>query len=128
MNWAIKIISKTLMTKISHISWGGYDNCFYGINTTVGENVIALCEVLNWMQIKLKWNNKTKITIFMMILMISGAIASTCPGGLTNLLSIKRQQDNFTGGSNITLAWAKIGPISKCIYYMYNFNGSKTVI
>ena len=22
MNWAIKIISKTLMTKISHISWG----------------------------------------------------------------------------------------------------------
>ena len=25
MNWVIKIISKTLMTKISHISWGGYD-------------------------------------------------------------------------------------------------------
>ena len=25
MNWAIKIISKELMTKISHISWGGYD-------------------------------------------------------------------------------------------------------
>ena len=25
MNWAIKIILKTLMTKISHISWGGYD-------------------------------------------------------------------------------------------------------
>ena len=24
MNWTIKIISKTLMTKISHISWGGY--------------------------------------------------------------------------------------------------------
>ena len=24
MNWAIKTISKTLMTKISHISWGGY--------------------------------------------------------------------------------------------------------
>ena len=31
MNWAIKIISKTLMTKISHISWGGYDKDFYGI-------------------------------------------------------------------------------------------------
>ena len=25
MNWEIKIISKTLMTKISHISWGGYE-------------------------------------------------------------------------------------------------------
>ena len=30
MNWAIKIISKTLMTKISHVSWGGYDKGFYG--------------------------------------------------------------------------------------------------
>ena len=30
MNWTIKIISKTLMTKISHISWGGYDKGFYG--------------------------------------------------------------------------------------------------
>ena len=30
MNWAIKIISKTLMTKVSHISWGGYDKGFYG--------------------------------------------------------------------------------------------------
>ena len=40
MNWAIKIILKTLMTKISHISWGvttkgvttkgGYDKGFYG--------------------------------------------------------------------------------------------------
>ena len=40
MNWEIKIISKTLMTKISHISWGvttkgvtkkrGYDKGFYG--------------------------------------------------------------------------------------------------
>ena len=30
MNWKIKIISKTLMTKISHISWGGYDEGFYG--------------------------------------------------------------------------------------------------
>ena len=30
MNWAIKIISKTLMTKITHISWGGYDKGFYG--------------------------------------------------------------------------------------------------
>ena len=30
MNWAIKIISKALMTKISHISWGGYDKGFYG--------------------------------------------------------------------------------------------------
>ena len=25
MNWAIKIILKTLMNKISRISWGGYD-------------------------------------------------------------------------------------------------------
>ena len=35
MNWTIKIISKTLMTKISHVSWrvptkGGYDKGFYG--------------------------------------------------------------------------------------------------
>ena len=29
MNWEIKIISKTLMTKISHISRGGYDKGFY---------------------------------------------------------------------------------------------------
>ena len=29
MNWAIKIISKTLMTKISHISWRGYYKGFY---------------------------------------------------------------------------------------------------
>ena len=29
MNWAIKIISKTLMTKISYISWGGYDKGGY---------------------------------------------------------------------------------------------------
>ena len=32
MNWVIKIISKTLMTKISHISWDGYDKGFFGIN------------------------------------------------------------------------------------------------
>ena len=32
MNWAIKIISKTLMTKISHILWVGYDN---GVTTKV---------------------------------------------------------------------------------------------
>ena len=31
MNWAIKIILKTLITKISHISWFGYDRSFYGI-------------------------------------------------------------------------------------------------
>ena len=36
MKWAIKIISKTLMIKISYISWGGYDKGgydkgFYGI-------------------------------------------------------------------------------------------------
>ena len=30
MNWLIKTISKTLMTEISHISWGGYDKGFYG--------------------------------------------------------------------------------------------------
>ena len=33
MNWAIKIISKTLMTEIPHISWGGYDKGFYGTST-----------------------------------------------------------------------------------------------
>ena len=37
MNWAIKIISKTLMTKISHISWGGYDKGFYG--TAIGKRI-----------------------------------------------------------------------------------------
>ena len=31
MNWKIKIISKTLMTKIFHKLWGGYDKGFYGI-------------------------------------------------------------------------------------------------
>ena len=31
MNWTIKIVPKTLMTKISHVSWGGYDKGFYGI-------------------------------------------------------------------------------------------------
>ena len=35
MNWVIKIISKALMDKISHISWGvtakgGYGKGFYG--------------------------------------------------------------------------------------------------
>ena len=30
MNWAIKIISKTLIIKVSHVSWGGYDKGFYG--------------------------------------------------------------------------------------------------
>ena len=34
MNWAIKIISKALMTKILHISWGGYDKGFYGTNVS----------------------------------------------------------------------------------------------
>ena len=42
MNWAIKIISKTLMTKISHISWWGYDKGFYGksrnANTEMNKN------------------------------------------------------------------------------------------
>ena len=28
MNWEIKIISKILMIKISHISWGSYDKGF----------------------------------------------------------------------------------------------------
>ena len=31
MNWTKKNISKTLITKISHISWGGYDKGFFGI-------------------------------------------------------------------------------------------------
>ena len=36
MNWVIKMISKSIMTKISHVSWGGYDKGgydkgFYGI-------------------------------------------------------------------------------------------------
>ena len=33
MNWAIKIISKALITKTSDISWGGNDKGFYGILT-----------------------------------------------------------------------------------------------
>ena len=37
MNWAIKIIPKSLMTKISSISWGGYDKGFYG-NLDLVEN------------------------------------------------------------------------------------------
>ena len=32
MNWAINMISKSLMAKISHVSWGGYDKGFYGNN------------------------------------------------------------------------------------------------
>ena len=32
MNWAIKIISKKLMAKISHIPRGGYDKGFFGNN------------------------------------------------------------------------------------------------
>ena len=31
MSWAIKFFSKTLMTKFSHIPWGGYDKGFYGM-------------------------------------------------------------------------------------------------
>ena len=30
MNWAIKIISKILITEFFPISWGGYDKGFYG--------------------------------------------------------------------------------------------------
>ena len=38
MNWVIKITSKVLMTKISHISWGGYDKGFYGNKNNISEN------------------------------------------------------------------------------------------
>ena len=38
MNLAIKIISKKLMTKISHISRGGYDKGFYGIRNLISQN------------------------------------------------------------------------------------------
>ena len=37
MNLAIKIISKTLITKIFLISWGGYDKGFYGIKFNIVE-------------------------------------------------------------------------------------------
>ena len=29
MNWVIKMISKSLMITISHVSWGGYDKGGY---------------------------------------------------------------------------------------------------
>ena len=48
MNWAIKIILKTLMTKISHISWGGYAKGFYGntyyFNT---KSIFWVCLIFN---------------------------------------------------------------------------------
>ena len=37
MNWVRKIISKALMTKILHISWG-YDKGFYGIHSLFMKN------------------------------------------------------------------------------------------
>ena len=40
MNCAIKIISKILMTKISHISWEGNDKGFYSIKSLM--DVITL--------------------------------------------------------------------------------------
>ena len=49
MNWAIKIISKTLMTKISHVSWGGYDKGFYG------KSIIFI--ILNSLRIKINLIN-----------------------------------------------------------------------
>ena len=48
MNWAIKIISKTLMTKISHISWASYDK---GVTTkafTVDKNIKLLSSILSF--------------------------------------------------------------------------------
>ena len=54
MNWTIKIILKTLMTKISCISWGSYDKCFYGKDFIIIKNlgkdvaVVAGLVELNW--------------------------------------------------------------------------------
>ena len=57
MNWEIKIISKTLMTKISHISWGGYNKG--GVTTKAFTvcimNIVKLNEnsIFDWFQISL---------------------------------------------------------------------------
>ena len=44
MNLTIKIISKTLMTKISHISWGGYDKGFYGTLELISSQKLGICK------------------------------------------------------------------------------------
>ena len=48
MNRAIKIISKTWMTKISHISWGGYDKAFYGITLLFENKYFEFNKVSLW--------------------------------------------------------------------------------
>ena len=50
MNWAIKIISKTLMTKISHISWrvttkGATTKAFTVFTFDLGDVNFLFCEL-----------------------------------------------------------------------------------
>ena len=47
MNWAIKIISKILMTEIFPISWGGYDKGFYG-NADLARSLNKPRITINW--------------------------------------------------------------------------------
>ena len=49
MNWAIKIISKTLTTKISHISWGVTTKAFTVNHTTNNKREDGVGSVLNFM-------------------------------------------------------------------------------
>ena len=47
MNWAIKIISKTLMTKISHISWGVTTKAFTVYWLSTFEYLIRVLSITN---------------------------------------------------------------------------------
>ena len=48
MNWAIIIISKTLMTKISHISWGGYNKGFTVYKEVEINKVNKKLKIIKW--------------------------------------------------------------------------------
>ena len=58
MNWEIKIISKTLMTKISHISWGGYDKGFYSNQVQNGWKVSGSRDVVIMGTVKSRWEGR----------------------------------------------------------------------
>ena len=64
MNWEIKIISKTLMTKIS---WGGYDKGFYGTLLygiqIQNQSFILLCSLILQVQISLITKSEYNISI-----------------------------------------------------------------
>ena len=48
MNWAIKIISKALMTKISHISWGVTIKAFTVDSSKIYNNDILHKKYILW--------------------------------------------------------------------------------